>query len=156
MTEEWCTTCRHAECDGTCGDNRTEPRDLRAELGGPDDAWEPQKPCAPIPCPSVPCPSFEEVDLGPTQQIGWDGLDYPVIHATEPFISWTFPQQVDELWSMLTDHAAEVRRKHGYDDDVAITVRLPDNPQLNDVFRAVKERAVFGSPIVVTLACEEK
>lgn len=106
------------------------------------------------PCIPIPCPSFTEVNID-AQQIGWHGLTFSRIEAGEPFTSLTFPEQVDAMWSDLCDQAALMRRLHEYDDDVAISIHLPDNPALAEVFDALKTRAVHGTPLRITLASEE-
>lgn len=62
-----------------------------------------------------------------------------------------FAEEVENTWAALVAQADEMRRVNRFPDDMVITVELPYNPSLANVFEAVKTRQVPGSLVDVRL-----
>lgn len=54
---------------------------------------------------------------------------------------WKFAEEVESTWAAINAQADEMRRVYRYADDAVISVDLPYNPSLDNVFEAVKARA---------------
>ena len=61
-----------------------------------------------------------------------------------------FAEEVESTWAAITAQADDMRRVYRYADDAVISVDLPYNPSLDNVFEAVKARAE-GTAIDVRL-----
>jgi len=107
------------------------------------------------PCTSIPCLSFSEIDLGHPQPIAWEGLDIVKMMPHDDWNNHTPFGKAEILWEELVAQADGMRIANDYDEDTAITVRLPNDPAFAEVFEAIKARAIHGSPIIIRLASEE-